>query len=91
MIPGKGKRHRALDRAHRRAKRYEAGRVRQSSIRPSSSILGHTPRLKITAMYAKRGPENLVKGLAAVDQYLKELRSLIEARPTESTPELVCG
>ena len=58
-----------------------------------AAFLGHTPRLRITAMYAKRGPENLRRALAAIDQYLKELRALVDTRPIEieAEPDPVCG
>src|SRR5262245_19421705 len=54
---------------------------------------GHTPRLRITAMYAKRGPEYPQRALAAIDRYLKELRGLVDARPVdiEAAPDPVCG
>ena len=44
-------------------------------------------------MDAKRGPETLRKALAAIDEYLTELRALVEARPIEieTEPDPFCG
>ena len=56
-----------------------------------AAFLGHTPRLRITAMYAKRGPENVARALAAIDQYLSELRTLVDAGAAEHARGPMCG
>ena len=56
-----------------------------------AAFLGHTPRLRITAMDAKRGPENVARALAAIDQYLSELRTLVDAGAAEHAGGPICG
>jgi len=56
-----------------------------------AAFLGHTPRLRITAMYAKRGPENVARALTAIDLYLSELRTLVDASGAEHAEGTMCG
>ena len=42
-------------------------------------------------MDAERGPENVAGALAAIDQYLSELRTLVDAGAAEHAGGPICG